>query len=111
MPPDNIVTLDMAKFTWRDVDKIDSLADKLKLMHRWYRSERRLDRGRDQLAIFSGDRSDAPYSSYLIARLKDGVYTLSDYRTGRVLSSARWIDPIIDAIPNDFYYAGARQNR
>ena len=109
MTPGNIVTLDMAKLTRRDVDKIDSLSAKLKLMHRWYRCERWLDQGLDQVAIFSGDRSNTPYASYRIARQNDGAYLLSDHRTGRVLASGRSIDPIIDAIPNDFYYADTRQ--
>ena len=111
MAPHNIARLDMAKLTRRDVDKIYSLSAKLKLMHRWYRCERSLDQARDQIAIFSGDRSYTPYASYRIARQNDGAYLLSDHRTGRELASARSIDPIIDAIPDDFYYADTRQRR
>lgn len=109
MTQDNLVMLDLAKFTARDIDKIESLSGKLKLMHRWYRCERNTRRGNDQFAIFSGDRSNTPYASYRIARLNDGSYHLADHRTGRVLASARSIDPILDAIPNDFYYADIRR--
>ena len=109
MNESNVVSLDLGRFTRRDIDKIDGLANKLKLMHRWYRSERESRRGTDQVAIFSGDRSNTPYASYRIARLNDGSYHLADHRSGRVLATARSIDTVLDAIPGDFYHAGARQ--
>ncbi len=111
MTPDNLVTLDLARFTSRDIDKVEALSDKLKLMHRWYRSERRSVSGSDQIAIFSGDRSNMPYASYRIARQNDGAYHLSDHRTGRLLATARSIDPILAAIPGDFYHAGPRRRQ
>ena len=109
MTADNLLTLDLARFTRRDLDKIEALSGKLALMHRWYRSERRPAAGGEQVAIYSGDRSNTPYASYRIARLDDGAYRLSDHRTGRVLATARAIDPIIEAIPGDFYHSGPRR--
>lgn len=103
---DNLVRLDLAKFTSTDIAKIESLAGKLKLMHRWFRCERMSRRGNDQFAIYSGDRGNRPYSCYRIARLDDGCYRLVDHRSGAVLANARSIDPILDAIPSDFYHAG-----
>jgi hypothetical protein len=104
---ENLVQLDLAQFTSNDVTKVQALSDKLKLMHRWYRFERLSRRGNDQFAIYSGDRSNKPYTCYRIARLNDGSYHLVDHPSGKVLATARSIDPILDAIPSDFYYAGA----
>ena len=104
-----LVRLDLARFTARDVDKIAGLARRLELMHRWYRSERLTRPGADEIRIYSGDRSNAPYASYRISRLDDGSYSLADHRSGREVARARSIDPVIEAIPGDFFYAGARR--
>ena len=108
--PDELLPFELSKFTTRDVDKVEALSKKLELMHRWYRCERSTRRGSDQFWIYSGDRSNTPYACYRIARLNDGSYHLADHRSGQVLATARSIDPILEAIPNDFYYAGARKN-
>ena len=105
-----LVRFDLARFTARDVEKLDGLARKLKLMHRWYRSERATRPGADEIRIYSGDRSNAPYACYRICRRDDGSYSLADHRSGREVATARSIDPVIDAIPGDFFYAGARRN-
>ncbi len=111
MTADNLLTLDLARFSRRDLDKIAALSGKLALMHRWYRTERRSVAGSEQVAIFSGDRSSTPYAGYRITRLEDGAYRLSDYRTGRVLATARAIDAVLEAIPGDFYHSGPGRRR
>lgn len=107
--PADLVRLDLARFSARDLEKIGSLAGKLKLMHRWYRSERVSSAGADEIRIYSGDRSNTPYSCYRLSRHADGNYRLADCRSGREIALARAIDPVIEAIPGDFFYAGARR--
>lgn len=107
--PADLVRFDLARFTARDLEKVEALARKLKLMHRWYRSERVAREGADEIAVYSGDRSNTPYSCYRISRLGDGSYRLADHRSGRDIAAARSIDPIIEAIPGDFFHAGARR--
>lgn len=107
--PADLVRLDLARFSARDLQKIEVLAGKLKLMHRWYRSERVPTAGADEIRIYSGDRSNAPYSCYRLSRLGDGAYRLVDHRSGREIAQARSIDRVIEAIPGDFFYAGARR--
>ena len=109
--PAELVRFDLARFTARDLEKIGTLARKLKLMHRWYRSERVSTEGADEIRIYSGDRSNTPYACYRISRLDDGAYRLADHRSGREIALARSIDPVIEAIPGDFFYAGARRKR
>jgi len=106
--PDNLVTLDLARFTGRDMARIEELYGKLKLMHRWFRCERGPCAGGERVVVFSGDRSNTPYASYRIERVDGGVYRLADHRTGEELAAARSIGPILDALPGDFYHAGAR---
>jgi hypothetical protein len=107
--PADLVRLDLARFSARDLEKIGKLAGKLRLMHRWYRSERVSTAGADEIRVYSGDRSNAPYSCYRISRHADGTYRLADHRSGREIALARSIDPVIEAIPGDFFYAGARR--
>ncbi len=108
--PADLVRFDLARFTARDLEKVEALARKLKLMHRWYRSERVSRAGADEIRVYSGDRSNTPYACYRISRLEDGSYRLADHRSGREIAHARSIDPVIEAIPGDFFYAGARRN-
>ena len=108
--PADLVHLDLSRFTARDLEKVEALSRKLKLMHRWYRSERVEGKDCDEIRIYSGDRSNAPYACYRISRLGDGRYCLADHRSGREIARARSIGPIIEAIPGDFFYAGARRN-
>ena len=105
----DLVRLDLGRFTERDLEKVDALSRKLKLMHRWYRSERARGKESDEIRVYSGDRSNAPYACYRISRRNDGLYCLADHRSGREIARARSIDPVIEAIPGDFYYAGARR--
>ena len=74
--PADLVRLDLARFSARDLEKIGKLAGKLRLMHRWYRSERVSTAGADEVRVYSGDRSNAPYSCYRISRHADGTYRL-----------------------------------
>ncbi len=103
--PDNVVILDLARFTDRDIARIAALAGKLKLMHRWYRCERSTLPGADRFVVFSGDRSQTPYACYRIERIEDGAYRLVDHRSGEMLAASRSIGPILDALPADFYHA------
>ena len=107
--PAELVRFELARFTARDLEKVEALARKLKLMHRWYRSERVSGKEADEIRIYSGDRSNAPYACYRISRLGDGSYRLADHRSGREIAEARSIDPVMEAIPGDFFYAGARR--
>ncbi len=105
----DLLRLDLARFTARDLEKVAALARKLELMHRWYRSERIPGGEADEVRIYSGDRSNAPYACYRISRRGDGSYRLADHRSGREIARARSIDPVIEAIPGDFFHAGARR--
>ncbi|MDE0057085.1 MAG: hypothetical protein OXI22_09490 [Defluviicoccus sp.] len=107
--PADLVRLDLARFTARDLEKVAALARKLELMHRWYRSERIPGGEVDEIRVYSGDRGNAPYACYRISRRADGSYCLADHRSGREIARARSIDPVIEAIPGDFFYAGARR--
>ncbi len=101
---DNLLRLDLSRFTSRDVDKIDRLGDKMRLLHRWFRRERLDDAGGEAFAIYSGDRGKRRYASYRIVRHADGAYGLLDGDRGTALADGRTIDEVIDALPSDFYY-------
>ncbi len=101
---DNLVRLDLSRFTARDIGKIDELGAKMRLLHRWFRSERLSDAAGESFAIYSGDRGPRRYSSYRIVRHQDGAYGLSEGDGGKPLATGRTIDEVIDAIPGDFYY-------
>jgi len=98
------VRLDLRQFTERDLKKIAALGDKVRLTHRWYRSERSPDGA--IVTIYSGDRGPVPYASYQIAREADGTYRLTNTRTGSRIAAARTIDSVLDAVPDDFFYSG-----
>jgi hypothetical protein len=102
---DNLVRLDVSRFSKSDVSKVQALGDKLKLMRRWYRCERQQGSGHDRFVVYSGDRGPTPYSVFHIVRNPDGSYALFDPKADKTLVSARTIDAVIDALPNDFYYS------
>lgn len=104
---ENLVRLDLSRFTRADIDKILALRDKLGLMHRWFRWEQMQRDGCEQYAIYSGDRGPRRYAAYRIARNRDGGYQLIDHRGGDVLATGRVIDAVLDALPADFYYTGS----
>ena len=101
---DNLVRLDLSRFTARDVGKIKALGDKMRLLHRWFRCERLDVASGAAMAIYSGDRGPRRYASYRITRGADGTYGLAAGDGERRLAVGRTIDEVIDAIPNDFYY-------
>lgn len=100
------VRLDLAQLTERDLKKIAALGDKVRLTHRWYRSERSADGA--GVTVYSGDRGPLPYASYRIARQPDGTYQLTDARSGTLLAAGRTIDAVVAALPDDFFYATRR---
>lgn len=100
------IPLRLAQLTARDVKKIAALGAKVRLTHRWFRSERSPDGA--AVTVYSGDRGPAPYACYRIARLADGSYDLSHGRTGAHIAHARIIDALLDALPDDFFYADRR---
>ena len=101
---DNLVRLDLSRFSARDARKIDELGDKMRLLHRWFRCERASEPGGEAFAVYSGDRGPRRYSSYRIVRYEDGAYGLLEGDGGECLATGRTIDDVIDAIPDDFYY-------
>ena len=101
---DNLVQLDLSRFTARDVRKIGELGHKMRLLHRWFRCERLADANGDSFKVYSGDRGPRRYANYRISRHADGTYSLTDGDDGVELARGRTIDVVIDALPNDFYY-------
>ena len=101
---DNLVHLDLSRFTARDVRKIGELGNKMRLLHRWFRFERVDGSDGQAFKIYSGDRGPRRYASYQLARLEDGTYCLIEGDNGDELARGRTIDEMIDALPNDFYY-------
>ena len=100
------VRLDLAQLTERDLKKIAALGDKVRLTHRWYRSEPSADGA--GVTVYSGDRGPLPYAAYRIARQPDGTYELADARSGARLAAGRTIDAVVAALPDDFFYATRR---
>ena len=101
---DNLVRLDLSRFTARDVRKIGELGDKMRLLHRWFRCERLGGSDGEAFAIYSGDRGPRRYASYRIVRHEDGTYGLIEGDGDKPLADGRTIDEVIDALPGDFYY-------
>ena len=102
---DNVVALDLARFTAADARKIEELQQKVWMMRRWCRFDRIEKDGAEAIHLYSGDRGPQPYASYRLSRSKTGAYDLFDGRSGEKLAMGRTIDDVIDALPEDFYYA------
>ena len=102
---DNLVNLDLRRFTPADAEKIDALQKKVWMMRRWCRCDHLTGDDGEEFALYSGDRGRQPYASYRIVRRDDGVYVLSDGRTGDAIVEGRTIDSVIAALPDDFYFA------
>jgi len=107
---DNLLKLDLSRFTRSDVSKIHRLQGKLRLMHRWFRCER-IDpenpgnQGEiDTFAIYSGDRGPKQYVCYHINRLADGAYELRRPPSETPIARGRALDSVIAALPDDFFY-------
>lgn len=101
----NLVQLDFSAFSRSDLEKIEALGDKLRLLYRWFRFEHKSEPGRDRCFIYSGSRGRTPYASYRLERHRDGRYELLDNRGETSLATGRTLDEVIAAIPDDFYYS------
>lgn len=101
---DNLVALDLTRFTQADSLKLADLQKKVTMMRRWCRCERSEKNGRDTFELYSGDRGTQPYASYRITRRQDGGYVLADGRSDAHIADGRTIDSVIDALPDDFYF-------
>ena len=108
---DNLVELDLSRFTKSDLRKIADLGEKMRLMRRWFRHEMaRTDDG-EEAHLYSGDRGPRRYAHYWIGRGRDGTYTLITGDPPEPLAEARAIDSVLDAIPQDFYYTSTSRRR
>jgi len=101
---DKLVRLDLSRFTARDIRKVGELGDKMRLLHRWFRSERVDGADGQAFKVYSGDRGPRQYASYQFSRRDDGTYRLIEGDSGEELARSRTIDGVIDALPSDFYY-------
>ena len=102
---DNLITLDLSPFSRADIGKIAALGDKMRLLYRWFRSERVSEVGLDCCFLYSGARGRAPYASYLVERHRDGRYRLVNQRKEEDICWGRTLDEVLDALPEDFYYS------
>lgn len=101
---DNLVTLDLRRFTQADHQKIADLRKKILMMRRWCRCERIEHDSREIYALYSGDSGPQAYASYVISRRENGAYLLQDGRSEAPIADGRTIDAIIEALPEDFYF-------
>ena len=101
---DNLVRLNLSRFTSRDIRKLGELGEKMRLLHRWFRCERLDLLDGETFVIYSGDRGPRRYASYQITRHEDGTYGLSEGYGGKSLTGHRTMDEVIKALPDDFYY-------
>lgn len=103
--PDNLVPLDLSPFSKGDLDKIQALGEKQRLLYRWFRYERHTQPGLDQFILYSGTRGRQPYAAYRVERYRDGLYTLVNQRTDERLATGRTLDGVLDTLPDDFFYS------
>jgi hypothetical protein len=101
---DNLVALDLTRFTRADAQKLADLQKKVTMMRRWCRCERAEKNRRDTFELYSGDSGAQPYANYRITRREDGGYLLEDGRSEAHIAGGRTIDSVIDALPDDFYF-------
>lgn len=66
--PDNLVQLDLSAFSRADLDKIQALGKKQRLLYRWFRSDRKTAPGLDLYKVYSGTRGRTPYAAYRFER-------------------------------------------
>lgn len=101
---DNLITLDLTRFTPADIQKLEDLRNRVVMMRRWYRYERIEKNGREFYALYSGDSGPHAYASYVISRRENGSYALQDGRNDAPIADGRTIDAVIEALPEDFYF-------
>ncbi|MBB43046.1 MAG: hypothetical protein CMM44_04695 [Rhodospirillaceae bacterium] len=101
----NVLILELSCFTRSDLEAIKSLGEKQKLLHRWFRSERKKESEKDLCIIYSGTHGLSPYAAYRIERHQDGGYHLLKHKTGKKIVEARSIKQIMAKLPDDFYYS------
>lgn len=102
--PDNLVELDMSAFSRADLDTIQALGKKQRLLYRWFRSERKTEPGLDFTLVYSGARGRIPYAAYRLERRRDGRYWLLDGRTSEAIADGRTLGTVIDRLPENFFY-------
>lgn len=103
--PDNLVRLDRSPFSNADLQKIQALGEKQRLLYRWFRCERQTRPGLDQFLLYSGARSRTPYAAYRVERHGDGTYRLANQRTDEPLAAGRTLDEVLERLPEDFFYS------
>lgn len=103
--PDNLVRLDRSPFSSADLQKIQALGEKQRLLYRWFRCERQTRPGLDQFLLYSGARSRTPYAAYRVERHGDGTYRLANQRTDELLAAGRTLDEVLERLPEDFFYS------
>lgn len=103
--PDNLVRLDRSPFSGADLQKIQALGEKQRLLYRWFRCERLTRPGLDQVVLYSGARSRTPYAAYRVERHGDGTYKLVNQRSDELLAAGRTLDDVLDRLPDDFFYS------
>ena len=101
---DNLVPLELSRFTSSDLAKLTDLQKKLMGMRRWCRYEQIADDGRETCLLYSGDHGPQPYAVYRITRRQGGSYMLEDGRTDTFIAEGRTIDHVISTLPDDFYF-------
>lgn len=106
---DNLIPLDLSKFSRADIAKIEGIGEKLRLMRRWFRFEIDEGEGRAEARIYSGDRGPERYAHCRIVRSRDGSYELYTAESETALAQSRAMDAVIDAIPDEFFYTSYRR--
>jgi len=101
---DNLVALDLSRFTSSDLEKLSDLQKKLMGMRRWCRYERTSNNGREAYLLYSGDHGPRPYAIYRITRRESGSYLMEHGRSDTFVAEGRTIDHVIAALPDDFYF-------
>lgn len=101
---DNLITLDLTRFTPADIQKLEDLRKKVVLLRRWCRFDRVIRDGHEMYALYSGDNGPQAYASYVISRRENGSYALEDARSAAPIADGRTIDAVIEALPEDFYF-------
>ncbi len=101
---ENVVNLDLSRFSETDVKKIQALQNKVRLMRRWCRCDQVKENGRESFLLYSGDNGPKPYVTYRISKRSNGKYIIKDEAEGIVIGTVQTMDNVIDLIPDNFYF-------